>query len=209
MYILADTRPEKAGGTNGICALISRRGRTIWPCLLAPKGKFCFMIRLTRDKKEQIVADLKESFKNSPATVFVHFERLNIQDEQAMRNSLREQNVKYLVARKTLIKRALEEAGIEGQMPELEGELAVAFLNEGNDATAPARGVHEYVEKLKDSLAIIGGVFEGKFKSREEMNEIATIPSEDVLRGMFVNLINSPIQGLVITLSQIAEKKEA
>ncbi len=167
------------------------------------------MARLTREKKEQIVAELKESFKNSPATAFVHFERLNIQDEQVMRNSLREQNVKYLVARKTLIKRALEEANIEGELPELEGELAVAFLKEGNDATAPARAVHEYVEKLKDSLSIIGGIFEGKFKSREEMNEIATIPSEEVLRGMFVNLINSPIQGLVVTLSQIAEKKES
>ncbi len=167
------------------------------------------MSRLTRAKKEQIVAELAENFKNSPATAFVHFERLNIQDEQAMRNSLREQNVKYLVARKTLIKRALEQAGIEGEMPELEGEIAVAFLKEGDDATAPARGVHEYVEKLKESLAIVGGIFEGKFKSREEMNEIATIPSLDTLRGMFVNVINSPIQGLVISLSQIAEKKEA
>lgn len=193
-------------------ALISRRGRAIRPCLKAA-CKFCKqekdMARLTRDKKEQIVAELAESFKNSPATAFVHFERLNIQDEQALRNSLREQNVKYLVARKTLIKRALEAAGIEGEMPELEGEIAVAFLKEGDDATAPARGVHEYVEKLKDSLSIVGGVFEGKFKSREEMNEIATIPSLDTLRGMFVNVINSPVQGLVISLSQIAEKKEA
>jgi len=39
------------------------------------------------------------------------------------------------------------------------------------------------------------------------MNEIANIPSLDVLRGMFVNIINSPIQRTAIALGQIAEKK--
>ncbi len=167
------------------------------------------MARLTREKKEELVAQITKWVKESPATVFVHFERLGIKDEQRMRNSLREQNVKYIVARKTLVKRALEESGVEGEIPALDGELAIAFLKSGDDATAPARGVHAFSEELGDSVSIIGGVFENKFKNREEMNEIATIPSEDVLRGMFVNVINSPIQGLVISLSQIAEKKEA
>jgi len=167
------------------------------------------MARLTKDKKKEIVKELAENFKNSPATVFLHFFGLNIQDEQRMRNTLREAGVTYTVARKTLIKRALEEAGIEGEVPALEGELAVAFLKEGEDATLPARSAHTFTEEFGDSFSIIGGVFENKFKSREEMNEIATIPSEDVLRGMFVNVINSPIQGFVMALSQIAEKKEA
>ena len=39
------------------------------------------------------------------------------------------------------------------------------------------------------------------------MTEIASIPALPVLRGMFVNVINSPIQGLAVALNQIAEKK--
>jgi hypothetical protein len=39
------------------------------------------------------------------------------------------------------------------------------------------------------------------------MNSIATIPPLPVLRGMFVNVINSPIQSLVIALSKVAEIK--
>lgn len=39
------------------------------------------------------------------------------------------------------------------------------------------------------------------------MTEIATIPSMQVLRGQFVNLINSPIQRFVVALNQIAESK--
>ena len=49
-----------------------------------------------------------------------------------------------------------------------------------------------------------------------EFRALATRPPEEVefygydnpvLRGMFVNVINSPIQGLVIALDQIAQKK--
>ena len=40
------------------------------------------------------------------------------------------------------------------------------------------------------------------------MTVIASIPSMQVLRGMFVNVINSPIQGLVIALNAIAVKVE-
>jgi ribosomal protein L10 len=42
-----------------------------------------------------------------------------------------------------------------------------------------------------------------------EMTEIATIPSKHTLYAQFVNVINSPIQGLAVSLSKIAEKKEA
>ncbi len=56
-------------------------------------------------------------------------------------------------------------------------------------------------------MFILGGVFDGVYKSKEEMTEIASIPSLQTLRGMFVNVINSPIQGLAVSLNQIAEKK--
>jgi large subunit ribosomal protein L10 len=93
-------------------------------------------------------------------------------------------------------------------MPELEGEIAVAYQAEkAGDILAPAREVYSFVKKFKDSLSIVGGVFEGKYIGKEDMVSIATIPGRQVLIGQFVNLINSPIQGLVISLDKIAEKK--
>ena len=46
-----------------------------------------------------------------------------------------------------------------------------------------------------------------KFMSKEEMMGIALIPSQKTLHAMFVNVINSPIQGFVMALDQIAKKK--
>jgi large subunit ribosomal protein L10 len=88
-------------------------------------------------------------------------------------------------------------------MPALVGEFGMAY---GTDLVAPARGVYEFQKKLKDQVTIVGGVFENKFMSKEDMMNIASIPPVETLYGMFVNVVNSPIQGFVVALSKIAEK---
>ncbi len=55
----------------------------------------------------------------------------------------------------------------------------------------------------------MGGVFDGVYKNKEEMTVVAQIPGRETLYAQFVNLINSPIQGLVIGLNAVAEKKGA
>ncbi|MCB9819467.1 50S ribosomal protein L10 [Candidatus Nomurabacteria bacterium] len=158
---------------------------------------------ITKAKKQDILAKLEGVKNDSDSIVFVSFRGLPVSDVTAMRADLREQGVGYFVAKKTLMKRAFDGA-FTGTMPELEGEIAVAY---SADAIAPAQNIKTFAEKHKDNLAIVGGVFQGVYKTREEMTEIASIPSLQVLRGMFVNVINSPIQGLVVGLNAIAEKK--
>ena len=88
----------------------------------------------------------------------------------------------------------------------LDGEIAIAY---SKDLTAPAREVWNFTKKFEDKIAMAGGVFEGAFLDAAGIMAIATIPPTPILRGMFLNVINSPIQGLAIALSQIAEKKAA
>ncbi len=161
----------------------------------------------TKQQKKEIVERLTDAFKNSASSVFVHFTGLSVGEETEMRSGLREEGVSYFVAKKKLMKLAWEGAGPEGDAPELEGEIALAYG--ADDPTGPARNIHTFVKKFKDKLAIVGGIYEGAFKSAEGMNEIATIPPVDTLRGMFVNVINSPIQGLAVALNAVAEKKSA
>ncbi len=158
---------------------------------------------ITKQKKTEIVEKLQNAAK-SESTVFVSFRGVPVSDVTTMRSTLRDNGVSYFVAKKTLIKKAFVEAGIEGEIPTLDGEVAVAY---SEDATASAREVFDFHKKLGDKLRIVGGVFENKFLSRVEMEEIAQIPSLHVLRGMFVNVINSPIQGLAVVLQAYADKK--
>ncbi|HUY05580.1 MAG TPA: 50S ribosomal protein L10 [Candidatus Paceibacterota bacterium] len=160
---------------------------------------------ISKDKKREIVAKLNDAFKESTSVTFVGFTKLTVAQASKMRTELAQAGVRFFVAKKTLIRKALETQGYAGTLPELPGEVAVAWTSD--DVTAPSRGVYEFGKKLKGVLSLLGGVFDGTFVDAPQMVAIATIPPVPVLRGMFVNVINSPIQGLVIALDQIREKK--
>lgn len=158
---------------------------------------------ITKAKKEDILAQLENVKTTSESIVFVNFNKLKGVDATAMRAALRADGVDYFVAKKTLMARAFGPA-FEGEMPQLDGEIAVAY---STDAIAPAQNIKKFAEKYKDSLAIVGGVFQGVFKNKGEMTEIASIPALPVLQGMFAQLINSPRQRFAVVLGKVAETK--
>ncbi len=159
---------------------------------------------ITKAKKKELVEKVSEALKKSKSVVFANFHHLVVADDMAMRRALRKEGVGYMVVRKTLAKIALKEAGIEGTMPEFEGELAIVY---GEDLTSPAREFFTFQKKYKDNVKIVGGIFEGKYMSLEEMTAVAMIPSQKTLYAQFVNLINSPIQRFAVVLDAIAKTK--
>jgi large subunit ribosomal protein L10 len=160
---------------------------------------------ITKGKKKDILEKLKGvTDKNS--VVFLNFHGLPVNETAEVRRKLRESGVSYFVAKKSLVKKAFGDTSITGEIPQLDGELALAYAD---DLIAPAREVFSFQKKYADKVSILGGVFEKAYFSKVQMEEIAKIPSQDTLRGMFVNVINSPIQGLVLALNAIAEKKQA
>lgn len=164
---------------------------------------------ITKDKKKEILAKLAKEVVPAETVVFASFKGVPVLDITAFRKDLRAKEVGYYVAKKTLIRKAFADGGkVAGEMPELVGEVGVAYLaGENKDLIAPAKGVYEFAKKNPEKMQIIGGVFEGKFMNASEMMVVASIPGREVLYGMFVNVINSPIQGLVMVLDGLAKKK--
>ncbi|MEK7155554.1 MAG: 50S ribosomal protein L10 [Patescibacteria group bacterium] len=165
----------------------------------------------TKQQKVEVVKKLEDAFKTAATTVFVHFKGVNITEETQMRRELRGADVKYTVAKKTLIKRALEALGHKADDVPMDGEIALAYGG-GDDVTAPARLMHEYGKKFLNAkkeakLFLVGGLFDGKLVGQAIMQDIALIPSMQGLRGMFANVINSPIQRFAIAMSEVAKTK--
>lgn len=160
----------------------------------------------TKAQKKEIIEKVQTIIDGAKSLVFVNIHGLKVSDATTMRRKLKTDGVGLFVAKKSLTSIALDTKKYEGTMPELSGEFALAY---STDLVAPARGVYEFQNKFKDKVGITGGVFEGKYMSKDEMLVIAAIPPLNVLHGMFVNLINSPIQGLVMALDQISKKQPA
>jgi len=159
---------------------------------------------ITKQKKKEILEKLDGIIQKNKSLVFVKFNKVTVADASKIRRSMRDAGVGLYVAKKTLIKRALSGLTLTGTMPELEGELALAY---GEDLIAPARESQGSKKQTEGEFEIVGGVFEGAYMSKSEMTVIASIPGRQTLLAEFLNVINSPIQGFAVALSEIAKKK--
>jgi len=158
----------------------------------------------TKVEKKEILEKLEKITREAQSMVFVNFHGVTVGNLTQVRRKLKAEKVGFFVSKKSLTRKAMDAKKFAGAMPELVGEVGIVY---GEDMVAPAREIYEFQKKYKGNISILGGVFEGRFMSKGEMTDIAQIPSQDTLRAMFVNVINSPIQGLVMALSQIAKIK--
>lgn len=160
---------------------------------------------LTRSEKKDILDELEDIFQQQDTVTFVRFDQINVDRIEELRTQLREEGVTFQVVKKTLLNLTLDDVDITGERPEMPGKIAIAY---GGDVTASARGIHQFDtdEESGETLEIVGGIFEGEYKDKGAMNEIAQIPGADELRGMFVNTIASPVSGLAVTLNQRVKK---
>ncbi len=159
---------------------------------------------ISRQKKEEIYSKLDKGLKDSSSVVFVNFHGLLVSDLTVLRKIMRDAGITYVVAKKTIASKVLNEQGYKGELPELKGELAVVY---GADQLAPAREISDFEKKFKGKISILGGVFEGEYKDAAAMKAIANIPSREVLLSQIAYLLKSPIQRLAIAVNEVSKKK--
>lgn len=160
---------------------------------------------ITKKQKGEMLEGLKASIAKSEIVMFVNFHGLNVKLSSELRRALRKIGTSYTVAKKTLMKKALESMGFAGEMPNLEGEVAMAYSS--TELLSSAKEIHQFSKKNK-TLKILGGIFENKYVGADKIITLASIPSRETLLGQIVNIINSPKKGLVVALSEIAKKKQ-
>lgn len=156
-------------------------------------------------KKQQFVEELTEKLKNAAGGVLVDYKGISVEDDTKLRKELRENGVDYFVVKNTLLKRALNAAGIEGLDSALEGTTAIALSND--DIIAAPKVLNKKAEDSKGQFAIKLGFVDGKVISKEEVEAYAKLPSKETLLSQLVFMLQSPIQRLAIAISEIEKKQ--
>lgn len=159
---------------------------------------------LSKAKKVELIDSYTESLKHAQSAVYVSFKGLKVYKQEQLRKKLFVEKMNYTVVKKTLWDRAAAAAGIQGDSPAIDAEMAVLW---GEDLLAPARIASEFAKANKKSISILGGIFEGNFKSAAEMTAIANIPTREVLLSQLAYLLKSPMQRLAIGINEVANKK--
>ena len=161
---------------------------------------------ITKAKKGEITESIKSKIGGAGSVVFVNFHKLPVSESTVLRGSLRKTGSGFMVAKKTLLSRVLNDAGIVGERPLLNGEVGFAY---GTDAIAPSREVSDFAKSHKESLIVLGGIFEGRYIATSEVLALGKIPSREVLYSQLLGVLNGPVRSFATVLDAIAKKKAA
>ena len=151
---------------------------------------------VSRQKKESILKELTEQIKKARMIIFINFHGLSTAAIFKLRNLMRAGSAKYKVAKKTLIKKALEDFNFSGAMPDLGGEVGLVFAQAEEEITNIAKNLAKFIKEHKE-LSVLGGILENKFIEKKVISELAVIPSREVLLTNLVYTLNSPLRRLV------------
>ena len=170
----------------------------------------------TKAQKKEILEGLKAKFDSMKSAVFVNFSGIPVKEINNLRNTCKDKNVGYAVAKKTLFKKVLSEKGYEGAKDnKFEGEVAAVIGFE--DEVTPAKLVNDFM-KDHDKMKIIAGILEGAIINENKIKALAKLPSKQELLAKavgsiaaplsgLVNVLQGNLRGLVYTLKAISEKK--
>lgn len=169
------------------------------------------------EEKKQIVEEIKEKVEKAQGVVLVDYRGLNVEELTQLRRNYKEAGVDYKVYKNTMMRFAFKDAGFEEFNQYLIGPNAIAF---GFDDPVQAAKITEEFAKKHDKLEIKAGIVDGKIISTDQVENLASLPSKEVLIAQVLGGLNAPIAGfanvlqgtirkLVYALNGVIEKQEA
>ena len=156
---------------------------------------------ISKDKKNQLVADLTELLSNAKTTVYAKYQGLTVKELQELRKSAREAGVKIKVVKNRLVKVAMKEIAVykDTDTTGLTGQLLYAVSD--NDEVAPAKLLANFAKDHK-ALELIGGFSDlGNNISEDEVKALAAMPSKNELIAGVVAQLLSPVTDSISGLS--------
>lgn len=148
---------------------------------------------MAKADKVAAVAELKDKFLNSNATVLTDYRGLSVAALKDLRRALGD-DATYVVTKNTLTTIAAREAGVQGIDELLVGPTAIAFIN--GDVATVAKGLRDFA-KTHPLLVIKGGVLEGEFLDADRVKKLADLESREVLLAKLAGGMQGTLQGAV------------
>lgn len=160
--------------------------------------------KILNQKKEE-VKQLAEKMKNAKLVLLTDYRGINVVDDTTLRRDLRATNATCTIIKNNIIKRALQEAGLEGLEDKLVGPTAVIMSDE--EYLGASKVIYKF-SKDNDYYEIKGGVIEGKVMSAEEIITLAKLPSRETLLSMLAGALLSNISKVAVALNEVKKQKE-
>ena len=169
-------------------------------------------------QKHETVADLTKSLQGSTGVYLADFTGLTVDKVTSLRRALRRKKIEMRVAKNTLIRRALKDAGIQGLDSHLAGPTAVIMADE-EDPMAPAKMLVEFLKENENALAMKAVHIDGQAYGGDQVAVLAKMPGKRELQtqvialalgpgGKLLSLLKGPGSKLAGQIKALIEKLE-
>lgn len=155
---------------------------------------------MKKEVKDTIIVELGQKLKEYPHFYLVDVTGLNAEDTSALRRKCFKSEIKMVVVKNKLLRKAFEAADVDFEplYDSLKGNTAVMFTTTAN---VPAKLLKEYKDKKKDIPALKAAYAEeGIYVGADKLNELAAIKSKNDVIAEIVTLLQSPAKNVVSAL---------
>lgn len=155
---------------------------------------------MKKQEKQQVVEKLTKDLKEAKSISLIDFAGLNIVSQQTLKKELKKVKAKMLVAKNTLIKRALIDSKQPKELEDkeiLSGQTALVLGTD--DPVSPIQVIGKQAAD-NPSLKFKAGILEGIFQDKESLLSISKLPNKETLVGTVVGSIASPMYTLISNL---------
>lgn len=166
----------------------------------------------TKAQKKENIDALAKALPGASITIFTTFARggeqgLSVAQLQELKRALRQADGEYVVAKKTLIDKAMQELKYDGiDVFGMDGSMGLVLAH--GDVYAIAKQLYQFA-KANPALKLFAAWTDGHAMSQEQLIEMATLPSRDELIARLLGMLQYPVKSLAIVLDQVAKGKGA
>ncbi|MDP2425934.1 MAG: 50S ribosomal protein L10 [Candidatus Izemoplasmatales bacterium] len=154
--------------------------------------------------KQEEVQVIQAKMQQAKAVLIAEYRGLTVQKTEELRRLLRKEGCELLVAKNNLVARAANNLGYTSLEAELVGPNGIVFAMK--ESVSAAKVLIDFTRK-NPKLLVKAGYVDGDFYNKDEIRQIAGMPSRQVLLTMLASTLLAPLQQLAIGLDLIANKE--
>lgn len=153
-----------------------------------------------RPEKESIIQEIRNNTESAGFVILTNYHGLSVEQMTELRGRLRENDSKMSVVKNSFLVKACGELGWDALPSMLDGPTAMIYGN--GDVANVAKTLKNYIRANNNKPVLRGGRISGKSLSCSEVEQLADLPSREIMLGILVGTVAAPMTRVVGVLNQ-------
>ena len=152
-----------------------------------------------RTEKKNIVEEIREKIRTSPFVLVTDYTGMSVPQFAELRKRLQASGARYTVVKNTMLRIAAKELGLPSVDSWLSGQTAIVAGEK--DVCSAAKVLRNFGSEFAKPK-VRGGILDGEVLEATQVDQLAQLPPQDILRAQFLGLLQAPATKLVRVLGE-------